>query len=653
MAATRDVQKIIHRYVRQTGSPRFSIEPLQEYVRKFVNRYSEEHPELGLLVGEQGTEVLHNALNELEQSEVLQLQRNETSKLITHVYYAAFYGVEIQRWYTKMNENRELPFPGETNLDVQIPTELLQSVDVADSLMYWIESTEADPGQILLLRFPDGVDSLLITVKALREQALPLVLTKIRDYLRTDKNASFLETKLRSIFPTREMLVHDEIETAQARPDNALQSIVNPNDFQFHFWTQLSSMIIKEYSKKNEKLDMEHGFCQAAYMLGYYAVFHKGRAQKDHQREEARKLLRTGLQKPPFVFGIKDLHKLADDRGVTLDKKAPTEEINQWIEEMLRRPSDREISELVTIDLPEQKGLIIHSAQYVPLLRRQVKAAGPVLKRELTNAMITALSDELREEWIEDDQRFEEFLRNRVREGFPLLSGLLNFKTLFLVIDGQELPADQKDAAMGMIDRTRKEIRPWAEILEIDRRDMYKDARLQLPVWMIIPIVRGIVRLLRAMFSASPPGQTKERTRRKSNRDSSSDSRSPQAEDQSESSGDRDAKLHKFREALSAMQSEYLAPAQTADQRLKQLRESWNPLIDPVAHENLVEDVNALCRDTLRRMRSVKTLQAPDHEGIKEQARRIAENKAFDRIKRRREFETYLELYMITTLHRA
>ncbi len=641
MTKTRDVQKILHRYARHVGSPRFSMEPFLEYVSRFVRRYEDEHPELSLLAGDQGPEILNTTLEELEQSQVVRLTRDGGTGPITHVYYAAYFSVEVQRWYSRMAEDRSLPFPGEKSLELAVPSDLLQTVDVANNLMHWIESAEEDPSQVLLLRFPEGIESILSTVRVLREFSLTLVLAKVREYLRTDRNASFMETKLRSVFPTREVLLHEEIETAQTRPDDMLQSIVSPNDFQFHFWTQLSSMIIKEYAKKHEKLDMEHSFCQAAYLLGYYAVFHKGRARKDQERAEARKILRSGVQKPPYVFGFQDLYKLADEKGVPLEKKVESDELNDWIREMLERPSDREVSELVLFDTPDNKGLIVHSAQYIPLLRRQIKAAGSVLTRELTNRMVQELSEYQRGPWIDDDTAFESVLDERVKADYPLLFGLAAFNTLFLVIDGQELTLEQREAALAMIDKPKKAMRSWSEILQVDRREIYRDARLQLPIWMLIPVVRGIVRLLKRMYSVDG-----------GRRRSTAPEQSARAEESS-NGNDREARRQAFREAVIAMQKQYLTPDQTAEQRLRQLRSSWNPLIDPVASENLVEDVNALCRDSLRRMRSIKALKAPDHGRIREQAKRIAANKAFDRIKRRKEFETYLELYMITVLQKS
>ncbi len=640
MASARDILKIIHRYARHESGPRFSIDSLEKYVLKFVHRYEDEHPELASLIGDRGQEVLHEGLNHLEDSGMVELHRNEISGLITDVYYSAFYSVEIQRWYTRMNEHRELPFPGESDLDVQIPNELVQTVDVSKDLMHRLESGDAKPEQILLLMFPDRIDSIVITVQTLREHLLPIVVSKVRDYLRTENNSSFTEKKLRAAFSTRELLVQEEIQAALTSLNRAMESITNPNDFQLHFWTQLSSIIVKEYAKKNEKLPLEHGYYQAAYILGYLVMFHKAQVQKDQQRDAARRTLCEGVQKPPYVFGIQDLQELTDEHGVPLSKRVSGDEIKQWVREMLHRPSETEISELVTIDTPDQKGLIVHSEQYVPLLRRQLKAAAPVLKQELTSGMVSALIDFRREDWIADDEAFERVVRERVREEFPLLFGLADFKTLFLVIDGQELP-DEQAAAYALIDQSRKATKSWSDILDLGRRDLLSDARLQLPVWMLIPILRGLVRILRIMFTS---GTGMNAGAKNGNR------KSPGS---GHTGSDREAKLKEFRKALAAMQQQYLAPEQTPEQRLKELSNSWNPLIDPEAQRNLVEDVNSLCRDRLRKMRVVKTLQVPDHERIREQAKLIAGDETFHRVRRRKEFETYLELYMITVLYRA
>lgn len=646
MGAASNVQKILHAYVRRAGNPHVGYDLLDEFALRFARRFSQDQPDLVPILGDERERHLQEGLAELEKAEAVTLERSDEGALTT-VYYRSFFSTEIVRWYRKMSDDKELPFPSEDHLETTLPTGLVRSVDVADNLMHFLESEEEPLTQILLLKFPAGIREVVTTVKLLQQEMLPLVIAKIRDYLRNGRNASYMETRLRSVFPKQEMLVHEQIESAQTRPDDTVKVIREPNEFQFHLWTQLSSLIIKELSEKTEKLDVEHGFCQAAYLLGYYAVFYKGRHRNEQKREETHRLLDAALQKPPYAFTAQDILSMTDDKGVPLTKRVDRDEIMRWLDDMLKRPNRETISELVTVNTPEKKGLMIHSAQYVPLLLRQVKAASPVIARGLTNEMYKVLFDERDEAWVHDDLAFDRKVEERTREEFHLLYGMANFETLFLVVDGQELPEGQEAAALSLIDSANKRMRSWTQMLQLSRESIYKEARLRLPAWMLIPIVRGIVRLFRHMFS-SP----EDRRARKQAASGTTQASSPSGSEPG-SAAAREAKKKQFRESLEIMQQAYLDAGETPDQKLKKLRQQWNPLLDPVAADNLVEDVNSLCRDTLRRMRYTKTLAAPDAQRIAELATRIAGNSAFQRINRRKAFESYLKLYMLTLLSRS
>lgn len=647
LASAKDVQKILHAYVKHTGNPRVSRENFDSFVIRYAKRFAEDRPDLAMLLGGKRDELVTDGLKSLEQEGTVQLEIGDGGG-ITSLYYPAFYTAEIGRWYAKMTDDKELPFPSEEDLEVTIPAGIMKAIDVTDSLMHYLESDEEEESQILLLRFPNGINSVATTVELLRGAMLQLSIAKIRDYLRTGKNASYMETKLRAIFRNREMLVRDMVEMAHTRPEDALQSIREPNEFQFHFWTQISSMIIKEYGQKTEKLHVEHSYCQASFLLGYYSVFFKGRHQKNQKLEETHRILAEALQKPPFSFTVQDVYNLTDDRGVALTKRVGREEINGWLDEMLKRPSEKQISELVTVNTPERTGLMIHSRQYVPLLMRQIKAAQPVLTRELTADMVQVMLDERNEPWLEDPNAFEKIVEKKVRDEFSLLYGLATFQTLFLVVDGQELPQNQRDAALRLIDATKKSMRTWTEILRLDHNAIYRDARLHLPFWMLIPIVRGFVRLLKKMFSTKSSQSA-------ASRGNSPDAAAARGDQSSRPEGQRsaqEAKRKKFHDDIATLQQEYLNADETPDQKLRKLRDRWNPLLDPVKREDLVEDVNALCRDTVRRMRYSRTMQAPDRARVEELAKRIASNSAFDRISSRGAFETYLKLYLLTILQR-
>jgi hypothetical protein len=105
-----------------------------------------------------------------------------------------------------------------------------------------------------------------------------------------------------------------------------------------------------------------------------------------------------------------------------------------------------------------------------------------------------------------------------------------------------------------------------------------------------------------------------------------------------------------FRKAIHAMQRDYVGENASVEKTLDQLAEEWNPLLDPTAKANLIEDVNSLVRDFLRRMKVGFRYVPPDRQRIRSLAEQLAQNQAFDQIKRKDALKRYLELYMLKLL---
>ena len=115
-------------------------------------------------------------------------------------------------------------------------------------------------------------------------------------------------------------------------------------------------------------------------------------------------------------------------------------------------------------------------------------------------------------------------------------------------------------------------------------------------------------------------------------------------------SGSRRAQIARFKETVRQLQSRYVAKGSTPERTLDELAERWNPLLDPVAKDNLVEDINSLARDFLRRMKISFRLIPPNHQRVQEWADRLVQNDAFSQIRRLDDLKEYLKLYMLTVL---
>jgi hypothetical protein len=104
-----------------------------------------------------------------------------------------------------------------------------------------------------------------------------------------------------------------------------------------------------------------------------------------------------------------------------------------------------------------------------------------------------------------------------------------------------------------------------------------------------------------------------------------------------------------YRKAVARLASQYLEEGKDVDTTLDELIEEWNPLMSTKAKNDLVEDVNSAVRDFLRKIRR-KIVTPPDRHRIRNLASQIAEYEAFTRIKNKKAFQKYIELYMLKVL---
>jgi hypothetical protein len=108
-----------------------------------------------------------------------------------------------------------------------------------------------------------------------------------------------------------------------------------------------------------------------------------------------------------------------------------------------------------------------------------------------------------------------------------------------------------------------------------------------------------------------------------------------------------------FREAVDALKQSFMASPGDMKKELKASISEWNPLIDETASANLVEDVNSLVRDCLRRLKFKARLAAPDAERVRNISRELAANDALGQIKRKDALRHYIELYILDLLSKV
>lgn len=679
MSTTADALRILQSYVKRHHEATVSFNALVAYAEKYLVRAVDDHPELEDFA-DNPANVMVAYLMELEKERTVELQYSGGT--IMGVVYPEYYHAALRTAYERVDDQPDRPFPSDDTLRVSIPDALITPIDVKTEFVAWLGRPERVHRQLLRLMFPEGVSSMLSSTELLDAELPRLAVQKIRQYLRSEKNAGYMRSKLGSIFRQRENSMTELLNAIQTTPDKALRTISEPTEFTFHFWTQLSSTLIKEYGPKKEKLAEENAYCQAAYLIGYYSVHHRGVLQRQRDTESALRDLDTSLRKPPYAFTISQIHAFTDSRGVPLTKRCKTEDLNHYITERLKPSDEKALPEILRVKTADGAEYYVAKNQAASLLLDSLFEARRSFREAYVREFTEAMKQNRRSDAMNDDQAFAKDVEKRLRTGDPLLHALLNFNLLYLLAQEPGLATELSHDLRELFDAKKPQLRPIAEMLNLDRKRLVADARLVLPFWQAIPVLNSIVRFFKRLF-VGPTEEEREARRSKSR----SRRRSPAAAeattirfdpgsgatlveaDGSDAGGpakkgssgmvslpagsesaSRRAQLSRFKDAVRALQTEYIGEGGDVDRTLRALIDRWNPLLDGGAKDNLVEDVNSLARDFLRRMKVTFRLVPPTKARVSDWADRIAQNDVFDQIRHRDALKEYLELYMLSIL---
>lgn len=675
MSTTADALRILQAYVKRNHSGSVSFNALVAFAEKYLVRAADTHPELEDFA-DSPANLMAAYLVELAKDRTVELQYSGGT--IMGVVYPEYYFAVLRRAYERVEQQPDRPFPAEDGLPVSIPSDFVTPVDVKAEFVNWLARSSDSGRRLLRLMYAEGVSSMLVSTEMLDRQLPRLAVQKIRQYLRSEKNAGYMRSKLGSIFRQRERAMTDLLNSIQTTPDQALRTIAEPTEFTFHFWTQLSSTLIKEYGPKKDKLVEEHGYCQAAYLLGYYSVHHRGVLQRRRDTESALRDLENTMRKPPYAYTIGQIHAFTDNRGVPLTKRCSKEDVNNFIAERIKATDGAALPDILRVKTSEGSEFYLYQDFVVTLVLESLFESRKAFRDRYVAEWTEALKSGARPDVMNDDKVLEKDVTKRLKETDPLLHALLNFNLLYLVAKEANVPGDVARDLRELFDDREPKLRPMIQILNLDRKRMLADARLKLPFWQAVPVLSSIVRFFKRLFVGLSEEEREARRGKASRKKSaaatttmrydpaavgSADEGGPDRPSGNEAraeglaslpdsggSGNRRAQLSRFKDAVRALQAQFIGENGNIDRTLEQLIDRWNPILDGAAKENLVEDVNSLARDFLRRMRVTFKLVPPTKERVTEWADRIVINEAFEQIRRKDILKEYLELYILKLL---
>jgi hypothetical protein len=674
---------LLRLYTFNHRSARVDKQEFVNFVKNYAGRYTLKFPQMESFV-ERTEGMVNTYLRVLTERGLCSLEKEGQED--RWIFFSRYFIEALHKAYRAIEAKPELPFPVAEDLKITIPEHLITELNIKTDFVSALGEMQTEQTQILRVTFPQLINPLLVTSDLVERKLMELAVHKLRIYLESKNNASYIAHRLHPALRGNERGLRDMISAVMTKPGRAVGTLLEPSDFSFRFWAHFANLALQEHKDISEKTAEEHSYCQAAYLVGFYNVHYRGRQQKQNEKSILVKKFETQFHKYPYAYTLKDLYNVRDVKGVPLIRQNTKDVFLQYLEKKTKTESYEKLPELVQIKTIHGKNYYIHKDLLVPLFVKMLHEQATEIKDYYVDEWVKYLKENRRTMAMSEDQEFNRDLDITLKNRAPFLYSLLNYNLLYLAKEQGKINYDMARTMDQVLDEKKGQLQPLPKILGLSRKAVLDDAKLRVPIWRRLTIFRGLFYFFQNIFrgikktlqksrkrstvraadhggpearapgagASGAAGSEKARTGASTAPVSSQGAGTPTGTTEQVGSTTlrpvTSQQLAAYRRAISSLKEQFVGRDKTVVDSLGQLVEKWNPLYDPQARTNLVEDVNAMVRDYLRNVRRTFRITPPDTARISSLAEKLAANKSFDRIKRKDYFTRYIEIYMIKLL---
>ncbi len=670
MSAKNDLEQVLRAYSMKKNTGKISRYNLEKYASHWTEEFRKTKPDFADFTT-CSSERFGDLIAELEKEGTIELERDENNS--QEISYLRYYAHFVTNIYADVERDPETPFPNEQFYGGAFPASVVEAVDVKTGFIDILESARKESGVVYRLGFPEGIRSMIVVSDLLLTKLLPLCTVRIRSYLSYQKNNEYAYNKLVGLFPRKESNLRDMLANIMTQQRTALNTIRDPDDFTFHFWSNLSTMVVNEFREKENKLDREHSFCQAAYLIGMYGLYFKTKKKDKRERELALKAAEEKLKSPPYLHSFNDIYAFKDRNGLPISRKVSREDLAKYLERKTKNEQEDPLPNILRLRTVDKKEYFIAKERALTMVLQRCHSAGKDLKQQYVQEWAEILGDFKKSSHMSNRKLFQEDMWKRLEETDPVLSSALRFELIFILLKETKPMKEVYYEANRILDEKQGKLIPIDEILRLDPKRLITEARTYLPLWKSIPLVGLLGVYLGRVFSSvkrksrsraeggdasprpKPAALQKESKPKKAQGPPPSEPMGGAMVMEPPPAGRRSQgkeeiqRQREYKKAVAKLTESYLEEGKSIDLTLDELVEAWNPIMEGKAKNDLVEDVNSAVRDFLRKIRR-KIMSPPDKARIHNLAAKVAEYQAFERIKNKRDFQTYIELYMLKLL---
>ena len=673
MSERQDLLYILKTYTKKKKVPSISISDLQSLAEKWSVEIKKKRSGFTDFTGF-SIEALERIIDKLVTEGICSV--SGSSGHVENITLLDFYQESIKKAFDEIEMQPETSFPDEAAFGGTFPKDIITVVDVKAGFLDLLKSENKDYAKLLRINFPEGIRSMVILSNLLDPELLQICVSKSRIYLSTKRNYDYIFHRMQGIFQHKDQVIKDMFTKIIGQRNLAIATIMNPDDFTFQFWSHFSSLIIKEFREKKDKLEREHGFSQAAYLIGFYNLYYKGTKQEKRDKELSFKQVEIGLRKSPFIFSFTDIMGFKDKSGFPLSRKIDRDELAQYLEKRTSAAAEQIIPDILKFNTSSDKYMFMNKEKYLSLTLRKIQEDSRELQSQYIDEWKDVLGNFRRLKMMNDRNLFIEDIALRVRNMDPVLMMLMKFDYIVLCLEETKPPREVYMETERLFNRGKDNFRSLDEIFRLDRKNLYNDAKSMLPIWKTLPIIGPLAHIIKRIFSGvkksaagikdpsdlvssfhktNPSGPVVSKKHRKIEENNALEtfqeiSDKPKALTATEKKKTSREQLARYRKAVAKLKDHYIGEKGNLNEALSTSINVWNPLMDGKAKKDLIEDVNSMIRDYIRGMKKGFAVKPPDVSRIRHFAEHLGENDAFDTIKKKEEFIRYMELYIVNIL---
>ena len=532
-------------------------------------------------------------------------------------------------------------FPISETFGSGMPVDMYTTASIeSGGLIKYVTTDPSTRTPILYLLFPNDLPGAYVSSSSIPVQLIDISLAKIRQYLQDRNSFQYMHAKLMAAFKGSEPAVGQRLTALLEGRKGASAMIHRPSEFDLRFFTTMTSLLLREFGAVHNQKVVYADICRASYIIGHLTVYFRGIAKAELDFELVIKNIERSLGRRPYIYTMEDIVALRSETGVPYTKHIPRTSIEKFIATRSQPEPDRPEPDIIQFRGLDQQQYYIARKSIPTFLISECNRSATEIENALVDEWHRCIECYEQPSCMNDEHDFQKEVIRMLREQHPCFEPLLDYRLLISLAEDVIIPANDRAQIRRFLDPYRSSVRPLAEIVQLNRKQVASRALLLSPFWKRFGPLKFIHRLARALANWL--------TRRAAAR-SAPAARKPtyiipsaEARPASETTDNLQEMAHSLTGGVDDIEG-YMAS----------LVDRWNTLLEAQARRKLERDLNILIRDYIHRiLQSYRNMRNINIHTISEWGEVLAQSGILAAIPDKRSLRTYIELNIIQQLRR-